>query len=177
MDVDDEILIHTITSTISSLRHSMPVDIDSVSSWASGSGDTSNRDDGDPHAIVVLDTNVLISHLNFIQSLIDAHGSSISDAKKSSSRPSSPQEPRIIFIVPWVVVRELDGLKGNRNHGGGGEVDLGEKARRAIRYIYEEMEKPADKRKLRGQKISECMEKQDVSTLFLCAFTKSRTVT
>ncbi|GJJ72212.1 hypothetical protein EMPS_04569 [Entomortierella parvispora] len=161
MDVDDEVQINSITSTISSLRHSMPVDIDSVSSWASGSGDNGSRDDGDPHAVVVLDTNVLISHLNFIQSLIDAHGTSLSDTKKGSSRPGSPQEPHIIFIVPWVVVRELDGLKGNRNHGGGGEVDLGEKARRAIRYIHEEMEKPADKRKLRGQKISECMEKQD----------------
>ncbi|KAG0052674.1 hypothetical protein BGZ83_002283 [Gryganskiella cystojenkinii] len=161
MDVDDETQINSITSTISNLRHSMPADIDSISSWASSSGlGDAKGDDGDPHAIVILDTNVLISHLNFIQSLISAHGTSISDNKKSLSRPGSPQEPQILFIIPWVVIRELDGLKGG-GRGGGSEVDLSEKARRAIRYVHDEMEKPADRRKLRGQKISECMEKQD----------------
>ncbi|KAF9947641.1 hypothetical protein BGZ72_010407 [Mortierella alpina] len=158
MDVDDEQELQSIAFTITNLRqHASPIDIDSVSKWASGRDSPRNTDD-EPDAVVILDTNVLISHLNFLQTLIETNGTVLSSRKNRSSTDNN--NPHIAFVVPWIVIQELDGLKSSRGRGGGNEVDLTEKARRAIRYVQDELEKPEETRKLRGQKISECIEKQ-----------------
>ncbi|KAG0212548.1 hypothetical protein BGX28_006147 [Mortierella sp. GBA30] len=157
MDVDDERELQSITSTITNLRqNASPIDIDSVGSWASGRASPRSADDDEPDAIVVLDTNVLISHLNFLQTLIEACGTPFN---RKNRAPVGNGQPQIVFVVPWIVVQELDGLKSN-SRGHGTEVNLTEKARRAIRYVQDELEKSEDKRKLRGQKINECIEKQ-----------------
>ncbi|KAF9980519.1 hypothetical protein BGZ75_008342 [Mortierella antarctica] len=158
MDVDDEQELLSIASTITNLRqHASPIDINSVSKWASDRESPRNTDD-EPDAVVILDTNVLISHLNFLQTLIETHGTVASSRRSRSSTGNNG--PHIAFVVPWIVIQELDGLKGSRGRAGGNEVDLTEKARRAIRYVQDELEKPEETRKLRGQKISECIEKQ-----------------
>ncbi|KAF8977553.1 hypothetical protein BGZ46_007301 [Entomortierella lignicola] len=167
MDVDDEVQLLSITSTITNFRqHATTVEAVAISPWASGPATSRPSDDSDPDAVVIFDTNVLISHLNFLQSFVQAYG-------KKSAMPNQPGkwEPYIIFVVPWVVVQELDGLKSGR--GGGSEIDLRGKAQRAIRYLQDELGRPEGTRKLRGQKISEHMEKQqknDDSILDCCRY-------
>lgn len=153
MDVDDEATLLSITSTITSLRqHSSRPDASSIGSWALDSASSSAKDSGF-EAVVVLDTNVLLSHLNFLRSLVSVCDTKYSDASRTKA----------VFIVPWVVIQELDGLKVDR--GRRGEVDVADKARRAIKYIQDELERPENKRSLRGQKIGECLEKREVRKL------------
>ena len=60
---------------------------------------------------VVLDTNVLVSHLQFLIELKDY-------AIKGVGRP--------ILVVPWIVMQELDSLKvTGRGREGGGEGGSG----------------------------------------------------
>ena len=61
---------------------------------------------------IILDTNVLISHLQFLIELKDY-------AIKEVGRP--------ILVVPWVVMQELDALKTRSK--------TGEKAKRVIRFL------------------------------------------
>ncbi|KAF9191744.1 hypothetical protein BGZ51_006800 [Haplosporangium sp. Z 767] len=158
MDVDDESQLLSITSTITHLRqHALPADIKTIGQWAAGPAIGHQAGEDDPEAVVVLDTNVLISHLNFLQTLIDTCGTVSSS--KDNQHTNGARQPRVFFVVPWVVIQELDNLKGGRRSGGGNEVDLEGKARRAIVYIQGELGKSEAKRKLRGQKISECIEK------------------
>ncbi|ORZ14923.1 PIN domain-domain-containing protein [Lobosporangium transversale] len=147
MDVDDEQQLLSIASAIINLRQQpATVESASVSAWASGPAYSPFKDDNDPDAVVVLDTNILISHLNFLKSIIDIYG--------------GKKEPYIVFVIPWIVVQELDGLKkdGFRKSG---EVNLASKALRATKFLEEEFEKPEDLRILRGQKISEHHEELD----------------
>ncbi|KAF9586543.1 hypothetical protein BGW38_002540 [Lunasporangiospora selenospora] len=159
MDVDDEAQIQSIASMISNMRHdsSTPADISSFKKWASERSTHQQKEnsDNDPSAIVILDTNILISHLNLLKSLTNSVEFSVSNHGLKTTKDSVP---RILFIVPWVVIQELDGLKSGKQFGG--ELDLAEKSRRAIRYVETELEKPADRRALQGQKISESIEKQ-----------------
>lgn len=64
---------------------------------------------------IVLDTNVLLSHLQFLVELKDY-------AIKGVGRP--------VLVVPWVVMQELDALKSNK------EKKVGERARRAIASLH-----------------------------------------
>ncbi|KAI1311042.1 hypothetical protein EDD11_003584 [Mortierella claussenii] len=160
MDVDDEEQLLSIASTIATFRqHPTTTDSGSFSAWASGPASTYSNDDSDPDAVVVFDTNVLISHLNFLHLLIQKYGSE--PQKNESALPTSTRKPYVIFVVPWVVVQELDGLKSSGGCRGGGEVDVADKARRAIRYLQDELGRPEQSRRLRGQKISEHIEKQE----------------
>ncbi|KAG0032678.1 RNA endoribonuclease [Podila clonocystis] len=153
MDVDDEATLLSIASTITNLRqHSSRPDASSIGSWALDSASLSAKDSGF-EAVVVLDTNVLLSHLNFLRSLV-----SICDSKYNGASSRT----KAVFIVPWVVIQELDGLKADRGRRGG-EVDVADKARRAIKYIQDELERPENKRSLRGQKIGECLEKRETN--------------
>ncbi|KAG0096745.1 RNA endoribonuclease [Podila epicladia] len=153
MDVDDEATLLSIASTITSLRqHSSRPDASSIGSWALDSVSSSSKDRGF-EAVVVLDTNVLLSHLNFLRSLV-----AVCDSKYIGANSRT----KAVFIVPWVVIQELDGLKVDRGRRGG-EVDVVDKARRAIKYIQDELEKPENKRSLRGQKIGECLEKRETN--------------
>lgn len=63
----------------------------------------------------VLDTNVLISHLEFLVELKDY-------SIKGVGRP--------VLVVPWVVMQELDALKSRSN------TQLADKARKAIDMLH-----------------------------------------
>ncbi|KAF9961652.1 RNA endoribonuclease [Modicella reniformis] len=160
MDVDDETQLQSIATTITNFRrYNTSMDYTTVSSWASNSDAWSPSSDYIPDAIVVFDTNVLISHLNFMQRLVDAHGTEAS--KRPSLDKNGKQKPLILFIIPWVVVQELDRLKMQKQ--GRGEYDVVEKARRAIIYLEKELEKPSEQRRIRAQKTSEYIEKQKIN--------------
>ncbi|GLH01759.1 uncharacterized protein GBIM_07822 [Gryllus bimaculatus] len=68
---------------------------------------------------VVLDTNVLLSHLTFVRGLRD-----MKDAELGMPT----------LFIPWVVLQELDHLKSTQK-----KVSLQSYARRAINFIYENL--------------------------------------
>ncbi|RCI06512.1 hypothetical protein CU098_011399 [Rhizopus stolonifer] len=65
--------------------------------------------------IAVLDTNFLLSKLGFLDALLDI----------ANKYPGS-----LLVLLPWVVIRELDGLKGSRN-----DTDVCASARKAMRFL------------------------------------------
>ncbi|XP_078263725.1 uncharacterized protein swt1 isoform X2 [Rhinoraja longicauda] len=69
-----------------------------------------------PDILIVLDTNIFISHLNFIANLKD-HG---------VSGVGFP-----ILVIPWVVLQELDFLKNEKMSG-----SVNRKAIPAVRFVY-----------------------------------------
>lgn len=70
---------------------------------------------------IVVDTNILISHLNFIKDLrdtdINTHG-------------------RPILVFPWVVMQELDYLKSGKAASASLSLTTAKKARNAVQYLY-----------------------------------------
>lgn len=168
MDVDDEVGLHSIASTITNLRqhinpgHTSP---SSVGAWAEGTATQRRADDNDPDAAVILDTNILISHLNFFQSLVKSYGPTTdkSNSSRSSRRGSMnglEASEDVVFVVPWIVMQELDGLKGGGREGS--EIDVSGKARLAIEFLRAELSKQSSTSRLRGQKMSELVAKAEV---------------
>ncbi|KAF9543698.1 RNA endoribonuclease [Mortierella hygrophila] len=169
MDVDDEVGLHSIASTITNLRqhikpgHTSP---SSVGPWAEGAVTQRRVDDNDPDATVILDTNILISHLNFFQSLVKSYGPTTnkSNSSRSSRRESMnglERSEEVVFVVPWIVMQELDGLKGGGRQGS--EVDVSGKARLAIEFLRAELSKQSSTSRLRGQKMSELVAKAEAN--------------
>ncbi|XP_076872452.1 uncharacterized protein swt1 isoform X2 [Brachyhypopomus gauderio] len=66
--------------------------------------------------LIVLDTNVLLSHLDFVKKM-RSHGLGV------LGRPT--------LLVPWVVLQELDALKSGKL-----SPEVERKARPAVRYVY-----------------------------------------
>ncbi|XP_076874281.1 transcriptional protein SWT1-like [Brachyhypopomus gauderio] len=66
--------------------------------------------------LIVLDTNVLLSHLDFVKKM-RSHGLGV------LGRPT--------LLVPWVVLQELDALKSGKL-----SPEVERKARSAVRYVY-----------------------------------------
>lgn len=54
---------------------------------------------------IVIDTNILITNLNDVKEMIDKR---LDDIQKTKS---SNNEFFIVFVIPWIVVQELDALK------------------------------------------------------------------
>ncbi|XP_064395468.1 transcriptional protein SWT1-like isoform X2 [Halichondria panicea] len=81
---------------------------------------------------LVLDTNILISHLGFLRELKDY-------AIKNVGRP--------VLVVPWVVMQELDALKTRSSSR------LAGKARDAIRFLNDSFS--AEHPRIRGQTMEE----------------------
>lgn len=73
----------------------------------------------------------------------------------------------VVFVVPWIVMQELDGLKGGGREGS--EVDVSGKARMAIEFLRAELSKQSSTSRLRGQKMSELIAKAEASN-FIHAF-------
>jgi len=78
-----------------------------------------------PLVCIVLDTNVVLTHLSFVQSLKDRYA----------------PHCQVLVVVPWIVVCELDGLKSSRRGDGTGSrvADL---ARQAIRHLKQVAMRP-----------------------------------
>ena len=81
---------------------------------------------------LVLDTNVLISHLQFLVELKDY-------AIKGVGRP--------VLVIPWVVMQELDALKTRDN------ASLANKAKKAIDLLHNCFS--ANHPRVRGQTMEE----------------------
>ena len=81
---------------------------------------------------LVLDTNILLSHLQFLMELKDY-------AIKGVGRP--------ILILPWIVMQELDALKTNSSS------DIGSRARTAIAFLHNCFS--AGHSRIRGQTMEE----------------------
>lgn len=116
------------------------------------------------HGFVVIDTNILLSHL---QSLLQF--------KKTL------QGMNVAFLIPWVVLQELDGLKKSEkaltdentihSETSNPRLTVGALARLATRIIHENL-KSGDKL-VRGQRISEVWgkpENNDDKVLDCCLF-------
>ncbi|KAF9971932.1 hypothetical protein BGZ73_005022 [Actinomortierella ambigua] len=204
MDIDDEAQVASIATSIQQLRQSsqggdtpsMPAGWDAdifsgsqrkqkqqssaaSATIAAAQNQMDQREDFDaedapPRAVVVLDTNVLISHLNFVKDLIDSYGSI--QGRRRIWKEKGVGIPRITFKLPWVVVQELDNLKSSYRQRGS-EVDLAGKARRAIIYIQEQLAKDEQMRGLWGQKLGECVDakttKNDDAILDCCRYYKT----
>lgn len=82
--------------------------------------------------VLVVDTNLFIHDLDFIKTLVTSH------IKGFTELPT--------LLVPWRVIKELDGLKDNNN----GKGALSYKARAAMEYLYQML--PQNGR-IRGQSL------------------------
>ncbi|GAA6052654.1 hypothetical protein JCM3770_003913 [Rhodotorula araucariae] len=109
MDVEELPETQEVLDAVSSLRSSedgarMQLDLP----WE---GDGAGPLSGDPRPVVVVDTNVLISHLAVLREFVDL----------CSVSPSH----RPLLLVPHIVVAELDGLKSSSRpaDSGGGPSD------------------------------------------------------
>ena len=96
--------------------------------------------------MVIVDTNFLISHLAFLKTLIFDH------AKKH----------KLLIIIPWIVLQELDGLKSAfwKNKSSSSQHEVGNLAQTAIRFLHNCLINREEG--LRGQKIDERIETAEV---------------
>ncbi|KAL0078924.1 PIN domain-containing protein [Phycomyces blakesleeanus] len=156
MDVDGIEFIQQVNQEIASLRahqtnSSQFYKGDSLSTLllnGSHSNDSSSPVQSQPlvsptgieqcHQVIVLDTNFLISNLGYLQSLLT----------KTALHPNV-----ITLVVPWAVVRELDGLKYAKSRDKNGGATLGELARTVMRFLEKELRNKTPC--LRGQKSNE----------------------
>ncbi|KAK3727177.1 hypothetical protein QZH41_015196, partial [Actinostola sp. cb2023] len=104
----------------------------------------------DGRLYIILDTNVLLSHLKYISELKDVPIEGI-------GRP--------VLVVPWIVMQELDSLKSDswrarqsktRNKDKDGSVGVDMLARQAIRFLHSCFESKHPR--LRGQTVDEASE-------------------
>jgi rRNA-processing protein FCF1 len=82
------------------------------------------------HVVLVLDTNVLLSHLATTMRICEDLG----------ARHDSESDVELLVIVPWIVLNELDRFKDIHDRqggggGGGGEDGRSGAARRALKQI------------------------------------------
>ncbi|KAG1141538.1 hypothetical protein G6F38_008351 [Rhizopus arrhizus] len=93
MDIDGPEFINEVNAQIESIRsHHQDVTLD-VSLF-----NTNYKDVHSFSQIAVVDTNFLISNLGYLQALL----------KIAEEKPGN-----LLILIPWVVIRELDGLKFN----------------------------------------------------------------
>ncbi|KAI8350887.1 PIN domain-containing protein [Choanephora cucurbitarum] len=98
-----------------------------------------------PHAfaeIAVLDTNFLLSKLGYLDVLLTL----------AEENPGN-----LLVILPWVVIRELDGLKESGHHS-----DVRASARKAMRFL--ELRLRDKSISLRGQKMNEVANQAIIHT-------------
>ena len=93
----------------------------------------------------VLDTNVLISHLQFLVELKDY-------AIKGVGRP--------VLIIPWAVMQELDALKARSNNS------LANKAKKAISMLHKCFS--ANHPRVRGQTMEEVWKVISIGNCIEC---------
>jgi hypothetical protein len=82
----------------------------------------------------ILDTNILVSHLNEIKKHIENNKSNIITTNQMNNKVL------VFFIIPWLVVRELDALKCKNEKS----VGVQRKSREAINYLLKESNKKCE---------------------------------
>ncbi|GBB93655.1 hypothetical protein RclHR1_22040002 [Rhizophagus clarus] len=140
MDIDDEYVLQDITSQIVEFRKDKILEAHYESSLTL---DTTEQyhEKLQYISVVVVDTNFLISHLAFLKTLIFDH------AKKH----------KILIIIPWIVLQELDGLKSAwKNKPSSSQHEVGNLAQTAIKFLHSCFINKEEG--LRGQKIDERIE-------------------
>ncbi|CAG8437503.1 1710_t:CDS:2 [Acaulospora morrowiae] len=149
MDIDDEWTLQDITLQIEEFRKDKSLEVNYESSSAALSPETlliSRESPSMPY--VVVDTNFLISHLAFLKTLIQEY------AKKN----------RLLIIIPWIVLQELDGLKSrpmkSYDFSNGIQPDLQKLAQNAIYFLHNCLVDKVDG--IRGQRLDEKMEKHEI---------------
>jgi rRNA-processing protein FCF1 len=106
-----------------------------------------------PMMAFVLDTNFILSHLDFLKELLQL------------LRPHNPREVQL--IIPFIVIRELDGLKNAKSKRSpksspvlsNRSENVAELAQQANVFLYEQFH--ANHSFLRGQSLSETLEKNN----------------
>lgn len=98
----------------------VPMDMDEeLSAAAAGGGD------GGARVFVIADTNVLLSHLTLVERVFGRLASAAADAAAAGTPALEAQ-----LVVPWVVLNELDRLKGS-----GSRPEAAAAARRALHRL------------------------------------------
>ncbi|CAG8554548.1 9420_t:CDS:2 [Acaulospora morrowiae] len=166
MDIDDEWTLQDITLQIEEFRKDKSLEVNYESSSAALSPEASLISRESPSMpYVVVDTNFLISHLAFLKTLIQEY------AKKN----------RLLIIIPWIVLQELDGLKSrpskSYDFSNGVQPDLQKLAQNAIYFLHNCLVDKVDG--IRGQKLDEKMEKHehnDDKILDCCRYFRAKTL-
>lgn len=85
------------------------------------SADTQLNSSHSKGLFIVIDTNVLIDHLNFISDLRDSH---------------IPAHGKPVLVFPWVVMQELDYLKTGKTASASMSLSTAKKARESVKYLF-----------------------------------------
>ncbi|CAG8445622.1 3683_t:CDS:2 [Ambispora leptoticha] len=167
MDIDDEWTLNSITTQIIEFRDAAKSSLVPPAEQ-SNKGVNSKRilfqslppvTNHSFQSIIVVDTNFLLSHLAFVKSLIYEH------AKLNN----------LVIIVPWIVLQELDGLKGcpKKQHNNNSQPALSTLAQTAINFLHNCLLNGQEG--VRGQRLDENVdkaEKNDDKILDCCRYFK-----
>ncbi|GAA5795930.1 hypothetical protein HPULCUR_001295 [Helicostylum pulchrum] len=138
MDIDGPEFLSTINSEIATIRTNAGNDTSSTDIFDSYKGDKIKVG----NEMCVLDTNFLISKLGYLDAVLSL----------AEENPGS-----LLIILPWVVIRELDGLKSMGARSDKDAQDIPFHAREAMRFIELRLRKKSNS--LRGQKMNEIFSK------------------
>ncbi|KAI9251970.1 PIN domain-containing protein [Sporodiniella umbellata] len=131
MDIDGPEFINHVNAQIATIRSGgldRPVDLSLFS--------MESKDSQTFTTIAIVDTNFLISNLAYLRTLLEA----------AEKNPGS-----LLILIPWVVIRELDGLKGRRSSLSSESVDT--LARKAMKFLETQLQEKS--KYLKGQKLHE----------------------
>ena len=163
-DLDDPSITSKIVEVVEGSRHVQPA----AGPEGDYGQDQSCRVESAVAWVLVVDTNFILSHLNLVNSLVDAH-----------------RRWGNVVMLPWATIMELDGLKkslssvrpgaaggGSGGGGGGDNVTVGMLARRANNWCFEKMARKAPG--LWGQMKEEALDptavKGDAAILDCCRY-------
>ncbi|KAI8062059.1 hypothetical protein BDF21DRAFT_347875 [Thamnidium elegans] len=131
MDIDGPEFLSTINSEIATIRTNARTNTSATDIFDSYLATLEAYNE-----MCVLDTNFLISKLGYLDTVLSL----------AEENPGN-----LLIIIPWVVIRELDGLKSVKKRKDGEDVAV--RARQAMRFI--ELRLREKYNSLRGQKMDE----------------------
>jgi rRNA-processing protein FCF1 len=92
--------------------------------------------------VAVVDTNFLISNLNYLTQLL---------------QQAEKHQDSLLIVIPWTVILELDGLKNNKRRSSNGVDRLEDHARKAMRFLEATFQRKSSA--LRGQRSDEAFDR------------------
>ncbi|KAK9844172.1 hypothetical protein WJX81_006975 [Elliptochloris bilobata] len=101
---------------------------------------------------LVVDTNILLTHLAVLEHLRTALGRGSAAARGPGEGGSA--EVDVVVVVPWIVLYELDRIKSERPDSEGLHK-MAAHARAAIRHLAQEAERPPGERFYVGESLTE----------------------